>query len=132
MITTKGKYTLLIMIDLAENTDGDIISLNEIAKHQGISKKYLETIVKKLVKADLIVGIGGCKGGYKLVKSPKKYTVGEIIEASGEDLSTVACLDSSKFRCAKAKSCKTLTVWKGLNKTIHDYLYSIKLSDLIK
>ena len=132
MISTKGRYGLRVMIDLAKNDNGTYIPLKDIADRQEISKKYLEIIVKQMVEGGLIKGLSGKGGGYKLVKKPEKYTVGEILALTEGTLAAVACLAEGAEKCPRAAQCRTLPMWTELDGLIHDYFYSKKLSDLMK
>ena len=131
MISTKGRYALRVMIDLAENENGSYIPLKDIAARQEISKKYLEIIVKDMVNGNLIVGSSGKGGGYRLTKAPEEYTVGEILEKTEGTLATVACLAENAVKCPRAEKCKTLPLWEEYDKLVHDFFFSRKLSDLI-
>lgn len=132
MISTKGRYALRVMIDLANQNSEGYIPLKEIAERQSISKKYLETIVKELVNANLLIGVSGKGGGYKLSRNPEEYTVGEILELTEGSLAVVACLGKDAEKCPRAEKCETLPMWSEYNKMVYDYFYSKKLSDLIK
>jgi Rrf2 family protein len=131
MISTKGRYALRVMLDLAENGREGHVPLKEVAERQEISKKYLEAIVKDLVKSRLIRGSSGKGGGYELLKKPEEYTVGEILEATEGPLNVVACLADDAGKCPRAGSCKTLPLWAEYDKMSHDYFFSKKLSDLM-
>ena len=131
MISTRGRYALRVMMDLAENDNGSFIPLKDIAERQGISKKYLEIIVKDMVSGGLIVGASGKGGGYKLCKKPEKYKIGEILELMEGSLSSVACLADKGFTCDRKSQCQTLPMWKEYDKMVHDFFYKKKLSDLI-
>ena len=131
MISTKGRYGLRVMIDLAKNDNGSYIPLKDIADRQEISKKYLEIIVKKMVEGGLVKGSSGKGGGYKLVKKPEKYTVGEILTLMEGTISSVACLADKDYDCPRKKKCETLPMWKEFDKIVHDYFYKKKLSDLL-
>ena len=131
MITTKGRYALRVMIDLAENSENTPVPLKDIAERQQISKKYLEIIVSVLVKAKMIKGSSGKGGGYLLCREPEKYTVGEILELTEGTLATVACLADGAEACPFSSKCKTLPLWTELDNMVHDFLFSKKLSDLI-
>ena len=131
MISTKGRYGLRVMIDLANNDNGTYIPLKDIADRQEISKKYLEIIVKKMVEGGLVKGSSGKGGGYKLVKKPEKYTVGEILTLMEGTISSVACLAEKDYDCPRRDKCKTLPMWKEFDGIVHDYFYSKKLSDLL-
>ena len=131
MISTKGRYGLRVMIDLAKNDNGSYIPLKDIADRQEISKKYLEIIVKKMVEGGLVKGSSGKGGGYKLVKKPEKYTVGEILTLMEGTISSVACLADKDYDCLRRKKCETLPMWKEFDGIVHDYFYGKKLSDLL-
>ena len=131
MISTKGRYALRVMIDLAEHPGDKFIPLKDIADRQMISKKYLEIIVRDLVNGKMIVGVSGKGGGYRLARKPEEYPVGEIIELMEGTLATVACLENGAMPCPRADTCETLPMWKEYNQLIHDFLYGKKLSDLI-
>ena len=132
MISTKGRYALRVMMDLAEQNSDSYIPLKEIAERQGISKKYLEMIVKELVSAKLLIGVSGKGGGYKLSRKPGEYSVGEILTVTEGTLAVVACLSESAEHCPRAESCATLPMWSELNQMIHDFFYSKKLTDLVE
>ena len=132
MISTRGRYALRVMIDLAEHGKDKCVPLKDIADRQHISKKYLEIIVKDLVTGGLLVGASGKGGGYKLSRNPEDYPIGEIIELTEGSLASVACLAGGSVSCPHASDCQTLPLWAGYDKLTHDYFYSKKLSDLIK
>ncbi|MBR7072352.1 MAG: Rrf2 family transcriptional regulator [Eubacterium sp.] len=131
MISTKGRYALRVMIDLAKQHSDGYIPLKDIAERQGISKKYLEIIVKELVGAKLLIGVSGKGGGYRLARKPEEYSVGEILEVTEGSLAIVACLSKDAEKCPRAESCETLPMWSEYNKMIYDFFYTKKLSDLI-
>ena len=131
MISTKGRYAVRVMIDLAEHKDEKNVPLKDIAERQMISKKYLEAIVKDLVSAKLIKGSSGKGGGYKLIKNPDEYIVGEILESTEGPLASVACIADKKFNCPRKKICQTLPMWEEFDGMVHDSFYSKKLSDLL-
>jgi len=130
MISTKGRYAIRVLIDLAEHDNGSYIPLKDIAARQEISKKYLEIIVKDMVAGGLIVGASGKGGGYRLCRRPEEYSVGEVLELMEESLSPVACLSCDAAPCPRASSCQTLPLWEEYDKMTHDYFYGKKLSDL--
>ena len=132
MISTRGRYAIRVMIDLAEHEDGHYIPLKDIAARQEISKKYLEIIVKDMVAGGLLAGVSGKGGGYKLVRKPEEYTVGEVIELMEGSLATVACLVDGAQPCPRASGCETLPLWTEYDKLTHDFFYGKKLSDLVK
>mgnify|MGYP002626329665 FL=1 len=120
------------MIDLAEHDNGKYVPLKEIADRQGISKKYLEIIVKDLVKGDLITGASGKGGGYKLCKKPEEYSVGEILDQTEvAAMTAVACLAEDAEECPRAAACQTLPLWSEFDHMVHDFFYGKKLSDLL-
>ena len=131
IVSTKGRYALRIMIDLAEHQVYEYITLKEIANRQGISEKYLEAIVKQLVRAKLLSGLRGKGGGYRLSKIPEQYRVGDIIRAAEGDLAPVACLAADAEACDQASDCQTLPMWKKLDRLVNDFLDSYSLADLI-
>lgn len=132
LISTKGRYALRVMIDLAEHQAEGLIPLKVIADRQEISEKYLESIIKLLVKGKLLNGVRGKGGGYQLTKAPEQYTVGTILRLTEDSLAPVACLEPDAFACPRMASCRTLPMWQGLNKLINDYLDHITLSDLMR
>lgn len=130
-ISTKGRYALRMMIDLAEHRNEGFISLKDIAARQNVSKKYLEQIVPILNRADILTANRGYQGGYMLAKSPDKYTVREILELTEGGLAPVACLERDPIGCERSSDCLTLPIWKGLYKAITDYLDGITLQNII-
>ena len=132
MISTKGRYALRVMLDLAENQKGSYIPLRDIAKRQGISEKYLETILPVLIKNDYLKGLRGKGGGYKLSREPETYTVGSVLKLLESSLAPVTCLESEKNNCERAADCKTLPMWETLYKMVSDYFEGITLADLCK
>ena len=130
-ISTKGRYALRMLIDLAEHQNDGFIALKDIAERQGISKKYLEQIIPVLNRSDVLNANRGYQGGYKLAKSPDKYTVGAILRLTEGSIAPVACLDHEPVDCPKREGCITLPLWKGLNKVITDYLDRVTLQDLL-
>lgn len=132
LISTKGRYALRIMIDLAEHQTEGYIPLKETADRQEISEKYLESILKILVRNKFLTGLRGKGGGYRLTKAPEQYTVGSILRATEHSLAPVSCLDSWQDACPKKSTCRTLPLWQGLDKVISDYLDNITLADLMR
>ncbi len=130
LVSTKGRYALRIMIDIAEQGDGTAIPLKDIAKRQDLSLKYCEAIMPKLKESGLVIGSAGKGGGYRLAKPLEEYTVGEILRVSEDQMAAVACLNNG-FVCEKADTCKTLPIWRNLDNMISDYLDTVKLIDLI-
>ena len=132
LVSTKGRYALRIMVDLAQHDNGEPVVLMDIAERQDISEKYLESIVALLSKAGLLTAQRGRGGGYRLSRDPSDYTVGEIIRVSEGPLSPVACLKTDDVDCPKASECLTLPLWQELDRRMNDYLDSITLSDILK
>lgn len=130
-ISTKGRYALRLMIDLAQNQGNGYASLKDIAARQDVSKKYLEQIVAILNKPDFLVTNRGYQGGYRLAKTPAEYTVGDVLRLTEGSLAPVSCLDQHPIQCDRAETCATLPVWKGLNEVINHYLDSITLQDIV-
>ena len=128
-ISTKGRYALRMLLDLAEHKNDGYIALKDIAARQNISKKYLEQIIPVLNKSDILNANRGYQGGYKLAKSPEKYTVGDILRLTEGSIAPVACLDHNPIECDRCDDCITLPIWKGLHKVISDYLDSVTLQD---
>lgn len=132
LISTKGRYALRVMIDLAEHQTEDFISLRGIAQRQEISEKYLESIIRMLVKAKVVESLRGKGGGYRLKKAPDQYTVDSILRLTEESLAPVSCLEENADACPRSDRCKTLTLWQGLDKVIHDYLENVTIADLME
>ena len=131
MISTRGRYAIRVMIDLAENDSGKYIPLKDIAERQEISKKYLEIIMKDMVAGGLVAGASGKGGGYMLCRKPSEYNIGEILELMEGSLSPVVCLTDKAFDCPKKPKCHTLPLWEEYDNMIHDFFYGKKLSDLL-
>ncbi len=132
MISTRGRYALRVMIDLAEQKKDSYIPLKDIAERQGISKKYLEIIVKSLVEGGMLAGVSGKGGGYQLCRKPKEYSVGEILELMEGTLSSVACLEDPDYECPRRENCQTLPMWTEFDQMVHDFFYKKTLADLLK
>ena len=130
-ISTRGRYAIRVMIDLAEHGFGEYIPLTDIARRQDISEKYLEAIVASLVKAGLLVGLRGKKGGYRLTKRPEDYTLYDILKITEGSFAPVSCLETEENTCERASTCKTLAVWTNFEKIIVDYFKNIKLDSLV-
>lgn len=131
LVSTKGRYALRIMLELAQFDPGRAVPLPLIAERQGISEKYLESIVSVLVKAGLVEGIRGKSGGYRLNRTLKDYSVGEILRLTEGSLAPVSCLEGAVNVCPRAGGCQTLPMWETLDKLINDYLDSVSLADLL-
>ena len=132
MISTRGRYAIRVLLDLAEHNSGSYIPLKDIARRQGISKKYLEIIVRELVAGGLLTGASGKGGGYKLCRPPEEDTVGEVIERMEGSLASVACLAGGAEPCPRAAECETLPLWAEYDRLTHDFFYSKRLSDLLR
>ena len=132
MISTRGRYALRVMIDIAENSGGRFLPLIEIAERQGISEKYLESILVLLTRGKLLEGLRGKGGGYRLTRRPEDYTVGSILRVTEGSLAPVACLREEGKPCERQNFCKTLPLWQGLNELINGYLDGVTLADLAR
>lgn len=132
IISTRGRYALRVMIDLAENGNGEYIAMNKIAQRQQLSLKYLERILPVLTQNKIVEGIQGKKGGYRLTRKPEEYKIGEILRLTEGDLAPVACLEPGAEPCNKRGECRTLPMWAKLHELINDYLDSVTLSELMK
>ena len=132
LISTKGRYAMRVLIDLAEHQSDGYIPLKAIAQRQEISEKYLESIIKLLVKAKLLTGLRGKGGGYRMTRPPEEYTVGQVLRLTEESLAPVSCLEDGADACERAAECRTLELWRGLNKVINDYLDSVTVADLMR
>ena len=131
LVSTRGRYALRMMVDLAEHWGEGYIALKDIAERQNISKKYLEQIIPVLNVSGLLATSRGFQGGYKLARSPESYTVGEILRATEGSLSPVECISIGENSCPRKADCPTLPLWEGLKKIVGDYLDGITLKDLV-
>ena len=131
MFSTKSRYALRILIDLAQQGSEDYVPLKDIAERQDISKKYLEIIAKDLVKGGLIKGASGKHGGYMLTRSPSEYSIGEIIVQMEGSFAPVACLKNNPEECPRAAICKTISMWTEFYELEKDFFFGKKLSDLL-
>ena len=132
MISTRGRYALRVLIDLAEHQDGEYIPLKEVAQRQGISLNYIERIMPVLTKAKLIEGLHGKGGGYQLTKAPDEYKVGDILRLAEGDLAPVACLGCDAKECDRKDQCRTLSMWSKFYKMTNEYFDGITLADLMQ
>lgn len=132
MISTRGRYALRVMIELAERYDEGFVSLKSVSQNQQISEKYMESIISLLVKNSFVEGVRGKGGGYRLTKPSQDYTIGSILKITEGTLAPVACLEDGNGNCERSGECRTLPIWQNLDKIINDYLESVKLSDLCK
>ena len=132
MISTKGRYALRVMIDLAEHCNGEYIPMKDVVKRQQVSQKYVERIMTMLYKAGFVEAMHGKGGGYRLNRSPEEYIVGDILRLTEGSLAPVACLDCDAQECERADQCRTLPMWKDLNDKITDFFDGITIADLMK
>ena len=132
MVSTRGRYALRVIIDLAENAGDGHVPMREVAERQGLSLKYLERILPLLVSANLVEGVHGKGGGYRLSRDPAEISVAEVLKVSEGDIAPVACLEEGAALCDHIEDCRTLPLWKGLNDRINEYLESYKIADLMK
>ena len=130
-ISTKGRYALRMLVDLAEHNNDGFVALKDIAERQGISKKYLEQIIPVLNRAGVLQTNRGYRGGYKLANSPDKFTVGEILRLTEGSFAPVSCLEQDPVQCERSAECATLSMWKGLYQVINEYLDGITIQDLL-
>ena len=132
IVSTKGRYALRVMIDLAEQHTQDRTPLKEIAERQEISQKYIEAIMTLLSKNGFVEAVHGKGGGYKLNKKPEEYRVGDILRLTEGSLSPVACLEKGAAECPRKSECRTLPLWTKLDDLVENYLDSVTLADLMK
>lgn len=130
-ISTRGRYALKIMLDLALNYEEGYVPLRGVAERQGVSAKYLEQIIAMLSSSRLIKSTRGKSGGYMLSRHPSEYTVGEILRATEGSLAPISCVEDSPNRCTQSGCCPTLFFWEGLNRTINEYIDSTTLEDVV-
>ena len=130
-VTSKGRYALRVMMDLAQHPEDGFVSLKTVAERQGISMKYLEMIVGHLKKAELVESTRGKEGGYRLSRSPADYSVGEILRCLEDNLAPVSCIKDGEIQCDKAAACVTLPMWKELDELTNTYLDGVSLQDLL-
>jgi len=131
-ISTRGRYAVRVMLDLATNNNGEYIKVKQIAKRQEISEKYLEQIIAILNKAGFVKSVRGAQGGYKIAKDPSHYTVGMILRLTEGSLCPVACLEDEENECDRCDTCETLTVWKQLNEAINNVVDHVTIADLVE
>lgn len=130
-ISTKGRYAVRLMLDVAVYGADKNVSMRDVAERQNISMKYLEQIVSQLAKVGYLKSIRGAQGGYRLTKKPSEYTIGDILRTTEGVLSPVACLDDEVNQCPRAGQCPTIDFWQGLYDTVNNYVDSVTLEDLI-
>ncbi|MDE7245858.1 MAG: Rrf2 family transcriptional regulator [Oscillospiraceae bacterium] len=132
LVSTKGRYALRVLIDMAEHQSEDYVPLKEIARRQEISEKYLESIVKTLVKGGVLTGLRGKGGGYRLSGPPERYKVRDILHLTEGSLAPIACLEQDAPPCTRSSSCRTRELWQGLQRTIDEYLDRYTVADLMQ
>ena len=130
MISTRGRYAIRFMIDLAEQPDGALVPLGDTAKRQGISKKYLEIVVKQLVAAGMVKGVSGKGGGYCLLRDPHEYTALEVLQTTEGSLAPVACLRDGAEECPRRDHCQTLPMWTKFDSLVNNFFEGITIADL--
>lgn len=130
-ISTKGRYALRMMLDIAENQGDGFVTLKDVARRQGISKKYLEQIALQLSQTNALRAVRGHQGGYRLTRTPEEYSVLDVLHIAEGSLAPVACLDQVPNMCERQEFCYTLPLWKGLKRVIEDYLGGITLQNLL-
>ena len=131
LISTKGRYALRALVDMAEHENGEYMPLRDVARRQDISEKYMESVVKLLVKGGIVTGVRGKGGGYRLRRPPDQINVGEILRLCEGTLSPVSCLGPEAVPCERAARCGTLPLWRGLDRVISDYLDNYTIADLM-
>ncbi len=132
MISTRGRYALRVMIDLAEHQGSGFVPLKEIADRQEISEKYLENILKALVQNHLLTGLRGKGGGYRLVRAPEKYTVAGVLRLTEVSMAPVSCLAPGAAQCPRMAGCRALHMWRKLGDMVSGYLGSVTIADLME
>lgn len=132
MISTKGRYALRVLVDMAEHQSDGYVPLREIAARQEISEKYLESIVKTLVRGGVLSGLRGKGGGYRLNVSPERCTVGLVLRLTEGSLAPVACLEAGGVSCGRLAECRTISMWRGLDEVINNYLDQYTIADLMQ
>ncbi len=132
MVSTKGRYALIVMIDLAKNQGDSYVSLADIAERQNLSMKYLESVVSILNKGNMLQSLRGKNGGYRLAREASEYKMSELLSLTEGSLAPVECIKNNDINCEKAANCMTLPLWVGLDRAIEEYLSRITLEDVIK
>lgn len=130
-ISTKGRYALRVLVDLAEHSQNKNVSIREIAERQDISDKYLEGIVARLSAAGYVKSVRGKYGGYRLTKDPKDYTVYDILRVAEDSIALVACLETEENQCPRSKTCMTLPLWEHMQTQFHEYMSGVTLQDVL-
>ena len=132
VISSKGRYALRVMVDLAEHGGDGYVSMRDVARRQELSDKYAGQVMSLLSRAGLVSGVTGKGGGYRLTRKPEEYPLGEILRLTEGSLAPVACLEETAGTCPRSGQCRTLALWQGLDKVIQDYLESVTIADLIE
>lgn len=132
MISTRGRYAIRVMLDIAKNQQDGYVPMKDVANRQGLSLKYLEQILPPLTKNRIVEGVQGKGGGYRLVRTPEEYTIGDILRITERDLAPVSCLAEGAEACERRDRCQTIEFWEGLNDVVNNYLDSKTLADLMK
>lgn len=132
MISTRGRYALRVMMDIARNQQEGYVPMKDVANRQGLSLKYLEQILPALTKNKIVEGVHGKGGGYRLCRKPEEYTIGDILRVTEVELAPVSCLAAGAEACERRDACETIEFWEGLNTLVNDYLDSKTLADLMK
>lgn len=132
MVSTRGRYALRVLVDLAEHRNDAYTPMKDVAERQGLSLKYLEKIMPVLTKNGMVEGIHGKGGGYRLTREPEDYVIGELLRLTEGDLAPVACLECGAVPCSRAGDCRTLPMWSEFNELVNNYFDNITLADLLK
>lgn len=132
LVSTRGRYAIRVMLDLTENYSGKYIPMKDVAARQGLSLKYIEKIMPMLNSGKLVEGVHGKGGGYRLVKKPEEYKIGDILRLTEGNLAPVACLECGAEPCNRANECRTLPMWSQFHKMVNEYFDSITLLDLLE
>lgn len=131
-ISTKGRYAVRVMLDLAVNNTGESIKVKDISARQGISEKYLEQIIATLLKAGYVSSVRGARGGYRLTKDPKEYTVGMIVRLTEGSIAPVACLEEGTEKCERCEGCETVKVWQDVYDAVNSVVDNVTIADLVE
>lgn len=131
MISTRGRYAIRVMLDLALNGENGYVPMKDVAARQDLSLKYLEQILPSLTRNKMIEGVQGKGGGYRLTKAPSEYLIGDILRVTEKDLAPVSCLAEGAAKCERRAECKTINFWEGLNNVINEYIDGVTLADLL-
>ncbi len=132
LVSSKGRYAIRILVDLAENADGGLVSLRDISRRQDISLKYMESIASQLVSAGFIVGFRGKTGGYRLARSPESITALEVLDATEGTVAPVTCLEECSSECGRREECRSLPMWNELKELIEEYFGTKTIGDLMR